>query len=42
MLLTLAGILSAAAWLQYAGGEIPCPLCLLQRFAMFGVAFGSS
>jgi disulfide bond formation protein DsbB len=40
MMLTLAGILSAAAWLQYAGREIPCPLCLLQRLAMFGVAYG--
>jgi disulfide bond formation protein DsbB len=26
--------------LQYAFGEIPCPLCLLQRAAMFGVCFG--
>ena len=26
--------------LQYVGGEIPCPLCLLQRVAMFGVCFG--
>ena len=25
---------------QYAGGEIPCPLCLLQRAAMFGVCSG--
>ena len=21
-------------------GELPCPLCLLQRVALFGVAFG--
>jgi disulfide bond formation protein DsbB len=26
--------------MQYALGEIPCPLCLLQRVAMFGCAFG--
>ena len=26
--------------LQYAFGELPCPLCLLQRAAMFGVCFG--
>jgi disulfide bond formation protein DsbB len=25
--------------LQYYGGEIPCPLCLLQRVATFGVCF---
>ena len=36
----LAAILSAAMVLQYAAGEIPCPLCLLQRVAMFGVCFG--
>jgi disulfide bond formation protein DsbB len=26
--------------MQYAFGEIPCPLCLLQRYAMFGCCFG--
>ncbi len=36
----LAAILVAAMVLQYAAGEIPCPLCLLQRVAMFGVCFG--
>ena len=36
----LATILTAAMILQYAvAGEIPCPLCLLQRVAMFGVCF---
>jgi disulfide bond formation protein DsbB len=40
MLLILAGILTAAMVMQYAFGEIPCPLCLLQRFAMFGCCFG--
>src|SRR5476649_639452 len=40
MMLTLAAILTAAMVLQYYGGEIPCPLCLLQRVAMFGVCFG--
>jgi disulfide bond formation protein DsbB len=40
MLLILAGILTAAMVIQYAFGEIPCPLCLLQRFAMFGCCFG--
>jgi disulfide bond formation protein DsbB len=36
----LAGILTTAMVFQYAAGEIPCPLCLLQRVAMFGVCFG--
>jgi disulfide bond formation protein DsbB len=40
MLLILAGILTAAMVMQYAFREIPCPLCLLQRFAMFGCCFG--
>ena len=26
--------------LQYAKGELPCPLCLLERLAMFGACFG--
>ncbi len=36
----LAAILTVAMVLQYAAGEIPCPLCLLQRVAMFGICFG--
>jgi disulfide bond formation protein DsbB len=40
MLLALAGVLTAAMALQYFAGEIPCPLCLLQRVAMFGCCFG--
>jgi disulfide bond formation protein DsbB len=40
MLLGLAAVLSAAMVMQYAFGELPCPLCLLQRVAMFGVCFG--
>jgi len=40
MLLILAAILTVAMVMQYAYGEIPCPLCLLQRFAMFGCCFG--
>ncbi|MCW5694049.1 MAG: disulfide bond formation protein B [Pseudolabrys sp.] len=39
MLTTIAGILTAAMVMQYAFGELPCPLCLLQRVALFGVAF---
>ena len=36
----IAAILTAALVMQYAFGELPCPLCLLQRVAMLGVAFG--
>ena len=40
MLAVLAAILTVAMEMQYALGEIPCPLCLLQRVAMFGCCFG--
>jgi len=40
MMMVIAGILTAAMVMQYAKGELPCPLCLLQRVAMFGVCFG--
>jgi disulfide bond formation protein DsbB len=36
----IAAILTAAMAMQYAYGELPCPLCLLQRVAMLGVCFG--
>jgi disulfide bond formation protein DsbB len=36
----LAAILTAALVMQYGYGELPCPLCLLQRVAMLGVCFG--
>lgn len=36
----IAAILTTAMTLQYAYGELPCPLCLLQRVALFGVCFG--
>jgi disulfide bond formation protein DsbB len=40
MLAVISGILITAMTLQYAWGEIPCPLCLLQRVAMIGICFG--
>src|SRR5580692_3549285 len=40
MLIALAAALTAAMVMQYVFGEIPCPLCLLQRYAMFGCCFG--
>lgn len=36
----LSAALTAAMVMQFALGEIPCPLCLLQRVAMFGCCFG--
>jgi disulfide bond formation protein DsbB len=40
VVLGIAGILTAAMSLQYANHELPCPLCLLERVALFGVCFG--
>ena len=40
MMAVIAAVLSTAMVMQYAYGELPCPLCLLQRFAMLGVCFG--
>ena len=40
MLYAIAAILMAAMAYQYLNHEIPCPLCILQRVALFGVAFG--
>jgi disulfide bond formation protein DsbB len=40
MMLVIAGILTTAMMFQYVRGEVPCPLCLLERAAMFGVCFG--
>ncbi len=40
MLMVVAGILTAAMVMQYLKGELPCPLCLLQRVALFGIAYG--
>lgn len=41
MAAVIAGILTAAFVMQFVYGELPCPLCLLQRIAMFGIAFGA-
>jgi disulfide bond formation protein DsbB len=40
MLLVITGVLTAAMFMQYVKGELPCPLCLLQRVCMLGVCFG--
>lgn len=39
-MIVIAGILTTAMTLQYVWGELPCPLCLLERLALFGVCFG--
>jgi disulfide bond formation protein DsbB len=39
-MVVIAGILTTAMTLQYAWGELPCPLCLLERLALFGICFG--
>ena len=40
-LIAVAGILTAAMAMQYAFGELPCPLCLLQRVTLFGFCVGT-
>lgn len=37
----LCGVLGGAFAAQFIGQEIPCPLCLLQRIAMLGIAIGA-
>jgi disulfide bond formation protein DsbB len=40
LMTVIAAILTTAMVMQYGYGELPCPLCLLQRVAMLGVCFG--
>jgi disulfide bond formation protein DsbB len=40
-MLAICAILLGAFTVQFAAGELPCPLCLLQRLAFFGVGFGA-
>jgi disulfide bond formation protein DsbB len=40
MALVLMGVLLSAYYQQYFKHEMPCPLCILQRLAMVGVAMG--
>ena len=39
-LYAIAAVLLAAFYFQFALGELPCPLCLLQRVALTGLAVG--
>lgn len=40
-LLIISGVLLGAYYIQFVKGEFPCPLCLLQRLGMLGVALGA-
>ncbi len=39
-MLAMLGVLSGSLSVQFAQGEQPCPLCLIQRVGMFGVVMG--
>lgn len=39
-ILILCGVVGGALYVQFALHETPCPLCLLQRVGMMGVAVG--
>ena len=40
MIISITSI-STAMFIQYVVGDLPCPLCLLQRAAFFGFAYGA-
>ncbi len=40
-ILIISGVLLGAYYVQFGKGEVPCPLCLIQRLGMLGVAFGA-
>lgn len=40
LLAVMVAILAAALVIQFAMGELPCPLCLLERLCMFGIGLG--
>lgn len=39
-LAAMIGVLSGSLYAQFAQGEQPCPLCMIQRVSMYGVALG--
>jgi uncharacterized membrane protein YeaQ/YmgE (transglycosylase-associated protein family) len=41
LVLILCGVLAGALYVQLVWHEEPCPLCLLQRLGMIGVALGA-
>lgn len=40
ILFAISFILTAAMYIQYIDGLLPCPMCLLARLAFFGICFG--
>jgi len=40
-IIILMSVIASAYYEQYHYSEKPCPLCMIQRLAMFGVAFGA-
>lgn len=41
LILVLMAILSGAYYQQFFHHELPCPLCILQRFSICGIALGA-
>lgn len=41
LVIILSGVLLGGFWVQLVEHETPCPLCLLQRLGMIGVACGA-
>ena len=41
-LILVSAVLCAAFYGQLVGGELPCPICLLQRVAFVAVLYGLS
>ncbi|AWF82441.1 disulfide bond formation protein B [Microbulbifer sp. A4B17] len=39
-MITICAVLVVAEYFQLRNGELPCPLCLLQRIGLTGVSFG--
>ncbi|OBQ54877.1 disulfide bond formation protein B [Halodesulfovibrio spirochaetisodalis] len=40
LLLMVAGVMCGSLSVQFILGDLPCPLCILQRYAMIGLAMG--
>jgi len=39
-IIAICSVLLGAFWIQFIGGEYPCPLCIIQRMAMVLCALG--
>ena len=40
LIFLVAGVISGSLAVQFIIGDLPCPLCILQRYAMVGMAIG--